>query len=183
MTPPQDLPLVFHLVRLRNRHPPCHGPSSRSEPFARSKPSTQTSAIAQTYTSFRAVQRPEMDPRNRRMPAIKRGQAPRPGLVEDRSSCVHHWHQLRSQETVSSFCIFNLHNPVKKSRCFPPKHRDIFSKQSLGVRRKILGILGEIPRDSGISPQNSVGKFPSFPGKIPGFPGGNPCISRKKSPG
>ncbi len=42
--------------------PPCHGPSSRSAPFTRSKPSTQRSAIAQPYPSFRAVLRPEMNP-------------------------------------------------------------------------------------------------------------------------
>jgi hypothetical protein len=79
----------------------CHDPSSKSGAFARRMPSTadstKRSVIAQTYTFSRTALRPEMIPRFCRITAVARSQAPRQDLVEDRCSCVHHQHLLRSQ--------------------------------------------------------------------------------------
>jgi hypothetical protein len=45
--------------------------------------------------------RPKMTSRFCRIPAVARGQAPRPGIVEDWSSSAHHNHRIRSMKTVS----------------------------------------------------------------------------------
>jgi hypothetical protein len=95
---------------------------------------------AKLFTTVRAIQRAKMNPRFRRKPAVKRGQAPHPDLVEDRSSWVYHRHQLWTQRTVRTFGIL-----LVKSR------GEIPGRKSLG---KIPGIPG--------------GKSPDFPGKIPG---------------
>jgi hypothetical protein len=52
----------------------------------------------------------KMTSRYRRLPAETRSQAPRPGIVEDRSSSVHHHHCMRSVKTVSTFYHFPLEN-------------------------------------------------------------------------
>ena len=63
------------------------------------------------------------------------GQAPRPALVEDRSSYGHHNHRIRSSKTVSTFCHFH---PAQSRRSF---HSDLFKFTAIFSRRSFHGDL------------------------------------------
>ena len=85
--------------RRRSPSPPSRtaGPPVAAAPQVRRPPPVAAAP--------RAV-RPKMTPRFRRLLAVSRGQAPRPGVVEDRSSCAHHHRRIKSTKTVSAFWHF-----------------------------------------------------------------------------
>ena len=66
----------------------------------------------------------KMTSRFRRLPDVTRGQAPRPALVEDRSSYGHHNHRIRSSKTVRTFCCGDLFTAISSRRSF---HGDLFT--------------------------------------------------------
>ena len=74
-------------------------------PRRRRSPSPPRSAALPVAAAPRAV-RPKMTPRFRRLLAVSRGQAPRPGVVEDRSSSEHQHRRIWSTKTVSAFWHF-----------------------------------------------------------------------------
>ena len=89
----------------------------------------------------------KMTSRFRRLPAVTMGQAPRPAIVEDRSSSEHHNHRIWSMKTVKAhFVIFPMQNRRENS----PKLR------------------GNIPGIAGKNPWNRGEKSPKSRGKIPG---------------
>ena len=61
---------------------------------------------------------PRMTSRFRRVPTVARLQAPRPAVVEDRSSSAHHHRRIWSTKTVSAFCIFHTRTRLDFSRRF-----------------------------------------------------------------
>ena len=102
-------------------------PSQPSQPPSQPSQSARTTrASSQGSSQVRAVgschARPKMTSRFRRLPAMTRGQAPRPGVVEDRSSCADHHHRIWSMKTVSSL----YHFPMKISGEISPELRGIF---------------------------------------------------------
>ena len=82
--------------------PPCQPSQSARATRASSQASSQVRAVGSCHA------RPKMTSRFRRLPAMTRGQAPRPGVVEDRSSCADHHHRIRSMKMGSSFYQFPL---------------------------------------------------------------------------
>ena len=97
----------------------------------------------------------KMTPRFRGLAAVTRGQEPRPDIVEDRSSSVHHHHCMRSVKTVSTFYHFPLENT-------PGNFPGISGEISPELRGNFPGIAGKFPRNRGeISPE-SQGNFPGI---------------------
>ena len=107
-----------------------------------------TRASSQASLQVRAVgschARPKMTSGFRRLPAMTRGQAPRPGVVEDRSSCADHHHRIWSMKTVSSL----YHYPLKIPGRFPgiagkfPRNRGEISRESDAFARRSNRSLG-----------------------------------------
>ena len=74
----------------------------------------------------------KMTSRFRRLPAETRGQAPRPAIVEDRSSSAHHHRRIRSTKTVSTY----YHFPLEKAPGnFPGKSGEISQGSDVFARR------------------------------------------------
>ncbi len=116
----------------------------------------QRSAIPKPFPFSRAVQRPKMISRLRRMPAAKRGLAPRPDHVEDKRSSVHHKHQLWSQRTVS-MGIFHMFNPGT-------------IQGNPSKRRNSQEFPEKIPRTSRGNPRNKFSRFWRQVGQEPRLP-------------
>ena len=94
----------------------------------------------------RAV-RPKMTSQFHRLPAVARGRAPPPGIVEDRSSCAHDL-RIWSMKTVSSFCHF----PPSKS---PGKTPGNCGEKSPQLR-------GKYPQFTGKNNRNLRGNIPGI---------------------
>ena len=88
-------------------------------PRRRRSPSPPSRSAGPPVAAASHAVRPKMTPRFRRLPAMTRGQAPRPGVVEDRSSCADHHYRIRSMKTVSSLYHFPLKNSGEISPRFP----------------------------------------------------------------
>ena len=87
--------------------------------------------------------RPKMTPRFRRLLAVARGQAPRPGIVEDRSSSAHHHHRIRSIKTVIS-TFWHFQHPKSRGEILEiagknPRNRGEESIKSRGFSRRSRG--------------------------------------------
>ena len=122
----------------RTIRPPDLPVSQPSQSACTTRTSSQASLQVRAVGSCHA--RPKMTSRFRRLPAMTRGQAPRPGVVEDRSSCADHHHRIWSMKTVSSICNF----PLKISGEISPELRGIFP----GIAGKFPLNSGEISRES-----------------------------------
>ena len=75
---------------------------------------------------------------------MPRGQAPRAGVVEDRSSCADHHHRIWSMKTVSSLCHF----PMKITGEISPESRGNFP-----------GIAGKFPGNLTLLPAGQTGAW------------------------